>query len=205
MAIETDHPHRGPRRCRSAATTSTPTASSRRASSARCRSRGSKRISSKTTSSQAAAQNATHAIVDKRFDGRRDPGRQPQLRLWFVARARAAGDPAERFRAVVGESFSEIFFGNSVALGMPCVTAYAGRHRATPGLVTETPDLVDLPSTSRRCSCSAATGRWRSRFRRRRASRSSTAAGTRPDCCSIGTKRSTQTMQRLPYLNGWRV
>ncbi len=28
-------------------------------------------------------------------------------------------------RAVVGESFSEIFFGNSVALGMPCVTAEA--------------------------------------------------------------------------------
>ena len=28
-------------------------------------------------------------------------------------------------RAVIGQSFSEIFFGNSVALGMPCVTADA--------------------------------------------------------------------------------
>lgn len=30
-------------------------------------------------------------------------------------------------RAVVGESFSEIFFGNAVMLGMPCVTA-SGEH-----------------------------------------------------------------------------
>jgi 3-isopropylmalate/(R)-2-methylmalate dehydratase small subunit len=27
------------------------------------------------------------------------------------------------FRAVIGESFSEIFFGNSVAMGLPCVNA----------------------------------------------------------------------------------
>lgn len=29
------------------------------------------------------------------------------------------------FKAVMGESFSEIFFGNAVALGMPCVSAAA--------------------------------------------------------------------------------
>lgn len=45
-------------------------------------------------------------------------------------------------RAVVGESYSEIFFGNSVALGMPCVTA---AHEAIDGLmkaVTADPALV---------------------------------------------------------------
>src|SRR6187401_2793738 len=42
-------------------------------------------------------------------------------------------------RAVVGESYSEIFFGNSVALGMPCVTADHASLAALMQLVEEDP------------------------------------------------------------------
>jgi 3-isopropylmalate/(R)-2-methylmalate dehydratase small subunit len=42
-------------------------------------------------------------------------------------------------RAVVAESFSEIFFGNSVALGMPCVTANAATVSALMQMVESQP------------------------------------------------------------------
>jgi 3-isopropylmalate/(R)-2-methylmalate dehydratase small subunit len=47
----------------------------------------------------------------------------------------------------VGESFSEIFFGNAVALGMPCVTAARADIDALLSLVESQPGLeltVDL-------------------------------------------------------------
>src|SRR6188472_426106 len=50
-------------------------------------------------------------------------------------------------RAIVGESFSEIFFGNSVALGMPCVTADAETVAALMALVEREPRtevVIDL-------------------------------------------------------------
>lgn len=42
-------------------------------------------------------------------------------------------------RAVIGQSFSEIFFGNSVALGMPCVTAEASAVAALMDLIEGDP------------------------------------------------------------------
>jgi 3-isopropylmalate/(R)-2-methylmalate dehydratase small subunit len=42
-------------------------------------------------------------------------------------------------RAVVGQSFSEIFFGNSVALGMPCVTTDAATVSALMRCVEQDP------------------------------------------------------------------
>lgn len=52
-------------------------------------------------------------------------------------------------RAVVGESFSEIFFGNSVALGMPCPTASGDAIRALMDIAERNPGetiVVDLGS-----------------------------------------------------------
>ena len=45
-------------------------------------------------------------------------------------------------RAVVGESFSEIFFGNSVMLGMPCVTAPAAAVASLQARVEADPSVT---------------------------------------------------------------
>ncbi|HET7220393.1 MAG TPA: 3-isopropylmalate dehydratase small subunit [Vicinamibacterales bacterium] len=45
-------------------------------------------------------------------------------------------------RAVVGESFSEIFFGNSVALGLPCVTVTPEDADTLQGMVENDPSTV---------------------------------------------------------------
>ncbi|UCH27807.1 MAG: 3-isopropylmalate dehydratase small subunit [Trueperaceae bacterium] len=46
------------------------------------------------------------------------------------------------FRAVIAESFAEIFFGNSITLGMPCVTAEKGAIAEIASLLEKDPDLV---------------------------------------------------------------
>jgi len=72
---------------------------------------------------QAAQQGARHPLVDERYRG---------ASVLVVNQNFGCGSSREHapqalrrrgFRAVVGESFSEIFFGNSAALGMPCLTA----------------------------------------------------------------------------------
>lgn len=54
-------------------------------------------------------------------------------------------------RAVVGESFSEIFFSNSVALGLPCVTVSRDAVGALMTLVEQNPSAsVDVSLTEMR-------------------------------------------------------
>jgi 3-isopropylmalate/(R)-2-methylmalate dehydratase small subunit len=45
-------------------------------------------------------------------------------------------------RVVVGESFSEIFFGNSLMIGLPCVTASSDEVRELMERVEERPDAI---------------------------------------------------------------
>ena len=65
-------------------------------------------------------------------------------------------------RAVVGQSFSEIFFGNSVALGMPCVTAAEDAIDALMAMVERDPattlvvDLEAMRVTAGAASCDIA-------------------------------------------------
>ncbi len=52
-------------------------------------------------------------------------------------------------RALIGESFAEIFFGNCLALGIPCVTAPASLIQTLQKAVAEDPQLrltLDLPN-----------------------------------------------------------
>jgi len=52
-------------------------------------------------------------------------------------------------QALIGESFAEIFFGNCVAMGVPCVTVSSGVAKHLQGAIAEqpqTPLTVDLES-----------------------------------------------------------
>lgn len=153
---------------------------------------------------QARASNVTHPMVDARFDG---------AEILVVNRNFGCGSSREHapqairrrgFRAVVGESYSEIFFGNSVALGMPCVTAAAAEIARLQDLVTQAPALVvsiDLEAMQLAC------GDWRMPVSLPPAARESFLDGTW-DATGLLLDRYEQveeTMSRVPYLNGWRA
>jgi 3-isopropylmalate/(R)-2-methylmalate dehydratase small subunit len=130
------------------------------------------------------------AIVNKNFGCGSSREHAPQAMLrWGI-------------KALVGESFADIFFGNCVALGMPCVTASEADVAALMAAVEKDPsqdlnvDLqaqkatyagvdyaIDMPSGSRK---QLLEGTW---------------DGTR--VLLDAGKRIRQTADRLPYVRGF--
>jgi 3-isopropylmalate/(R)-2-methylmalate dehydratase small subunit len=91
---------------------------------------------------QLAARGGLHPIDDTRFAG---------ATVLLVDANFGCGSSREHapqaikrrgVRAVIGQSFSEIFFGNSVALGLPCVTVDAAAADALRQIAARNPSAV---------------------------------------------------------------
>jgi 3-isopropylmalate/(R)-2-methylmalate dehydratase small subunit len=152
---------------------------------------------------QAQAQHAGHAIVDPAFAG---------ASILVVNRNFGCGSSREHapqairrkgFRAVVGESFSEIFFGNSVALGMPCVSGNPADVARLQTVIEQTPGVeIALDIESQQLQC----GDWRMAISLPPAARESFVDGTW-DATGLLLDRFEEveaTLARLPYVTGWR-
>jgi 3-isopropylmalate/(R)-2-methylmalate dehydratase small subunit len=164
------------------------------------------------------AQASGHVIVDPRYGG---------ASILVVNRNFGCGSSREHapqairrrgFRAVVGESFSEIFFGNSAALGMPCVSGSAADVAQLQTLIEQAPDVeitIDLDAQQLRCGPSARSGPSRAQSRDGErgmaialppAARESFLDGSW-DATGLLLDQFEQveaTMRRLPYVRGWR-
>jgi 3-isopropylmalate/(R)-2-methylmalate dehydratase small subunit len=104
---------------------------------------------------QLEAEGQRHPIADPKYRG---------ARILLVNANFGCGSSREHapqairrsgIEVVVGQSFSEIFFGNSVALGMPCVSADQAALDTLMGAVESDPSLnvdVDLDSMTVRAA-----------------------------------------------------
>ncbi|MBF2084394.1 3-isopropylmalate dehydratase small subunit [Thermoleptolyngbya sp. C42_A2020_037] len=109
----------------------------------------------------------THAFEDDRAQLQgQHPFDQPQYQgaeVLVVNRNFGCGSSREHapqaiakwgIKALVGESFAEIFFGNCVAMGIPCVTATGDDVKALQGAIAAHPQAtvtVDLSAMTATC------------------------------------------------------
>ena len=151
---------------------------------------------------QAQAQGAVHPVVDPKYAG---------ASILVVNRNFGCGSSREHapqairrkgFSAVVGESFSEIFFGNSVALGMPCVSASPADVDRLQALVADQPAMeitLDLSALQLHCGDMSFAVTLPAAARESFLDGSWDATGLLLD----RFEQVEETMRRLPYLQGW--
>ncbi len=106
-----------------------------------------------------------YAFYDERFDANGQPKPHPindpkyaGATILLAGRNFGCGSSREHapqalyrhgFRAILAESFAEIFFGNSITLGMPCLVMDGRDIRALAALIEEAPQTelnIDIPN-----------------------------------------------------------
>ncbi len=106
-------------------------------------------------------------------------------------------------QALVGESFSEIFFGNSVAIGMPCVTVDEVAIAALQALAERSPKqnlTIDLEART-----IAVDGATYTLAMPESARQQFITGGWDALSALLSAKADIErTARSLPYLNGWR-
>ncbi|AFZ60694.1 3-isopropylmalate dehydratase small subunit [Anabaena cylindrica FACHB-243] len=105
-------------------------------------------------------------------------------------------------KALIGESFAEIFFGNCVAMGIPCVTADAATVKQLQDLVTansQTSVSIDLENLQ------VKIGDFTSPVVMNEGTRSTFVSGTWDACGQLveNVEKVRATAAKLPYI-GWR-
>lgn len=102
-------------------------------------------------------------------------------------------------KAIVGESFAEIFFGNCVAMGIPCVTTTSANIKSIQNLLQQNPDInmtVDLADLQVQC------GRYNTAVKIGSGAKQMLVTG-KWDTCNLLTKNTAEiqeTSKKLPYL-----
>ena len=132
-------------------------------------------------------QNATVLVVNNNFGCGSSREHAPQaIARWGI-------------RAIVGESFAEIFFGNCVMLGIPCVMAEAAILEAIQQHLQDNPEtvlMVDLETMQVKYGDNCATVRMGD------GPRQTLLAGTWDACGQLlaGVTAIRETTKKLPYL-----
>ena len=157
---------------------------------------------------QEKAHGTTHPLTDRRFQN---------ASVLVVNRNFGCGSSREHapqairrrgFACVVGVSYSEIFFGNSVAIGLPCASAAAADVERLQAMIDERPDMelaVDLERLEVRAQTKG--GDWRMPISLPAAARDSFLEGTW-DATALLLDRFDEVeraAKRLPYVSGWEV
>lgn len=101
-------------------------------------------------------------------------------------------------KAIAGESFAEIFFGNCIAIGLPCVTADSTTIKQLQDTLTADPQIlvtIDLEAMQVRCSDLSAS------VYMNEGSRQMLMKGTWDDCGQLVTQAEEirATAAKLPY------